>query len=300
MKEINNTVLSIDFHPLNNPSVFTPTSNYLEDFLYSKIKEFLLESSSIYSNIGNWWDKTVVPGLRTGERVCNYIIEDNELAAVSIGKRSNKSSKLCSLKVNEKYRSRGFGHQLLTRTLSQLIGTGCKRVHFTVSDEIQHQVGSFFEDYGFRLNSWEHDRYSKGHEELIFSANTQCLFQKLPRTHLYFRDIVTSYSPGPQSFNFKKELDVKCEVYQKYVQHFLALMSVSFDFKYSSKPFRFSPSQNNSIKWLWQNHRNIHNHLTNQTTTDQSDFIDNIFLHSSHVDICKPSSPNSVNFTFQA
>lgn len=188
MMEKNNKIFSIDLKA--NHFRANSSNAYIEEFLYPKIKDFLLQSSSIYLNIGNWWEKTVVPGLRTGERICNYVIENNELVALSVGKRSNKSSKLCTLKVNPEFRSQGLGHDLLSKTISQLTGTGCKKVHFTISDEIKEHVGNFFENCGFNLISWKYNRYSTGHEEMVYSAHTKdilCAHQK-------YRNIATNFS----------------------------------------------------------------------------------------------------------
>jgi ribosomal protein S18 acetylase RimI-like enzyme len=138
------------------------------DVISAKIKDFLLESSSIYSDIDRWWDTTVLPGIKTGQRTCNYLIQDDDIIALSIGKHSEKSSKLCSFKVLPEFRHQGIGELLLRRTLSELLKLNTKSIHFTVSDEIQEKVGKFFTNHGFHLRSWAKNRYSYGRDELVY------------------------------------------------------------------------------------------------------------------------------------
>ncbi|HEV7799263.1 MAG TPA: hypothetical protein VGO73_13975, partial [Pyrinomonadaceae bacterium] len=92
-----------------------------DEEIYSKVRDFLLESESIYPSIGKWWKTRVVPGLRTGERLCEAVIKHDEIAALSIVKYSGKSSKLCTLRVRENYRALGFGQRLLRRTFENLL-----------------------------------------------------------------------------------------------------------------------------------------------------------------------------------
>jgi predicted transcriptional regulator/ribosomal protein S18 acetylase RimI-like enzyme len=172
--------ISLDY-PLQNKSYCSgPDKNLFgEEELHLKIKEFLLESSSLYSNIGSWWDNIVKPGINSGERVCRLIMANNEIAALSIGKRSDKSAKLCTLKVREKYKRNGLGHKLFLDTLSELFKNNCRNIHYTISEEIQNQMGNFFKPFGFNRISWECNRYSYGSEEQVFSSSSDFLKSRL-------------------------------------------------------------------------------------------------------------------------
>ena len=146
---------------------------------YSKIRDFLLESYAVYPSIGEWWKTRVVPGLKSGERLCQAIITNGEIAALSIVKHSRKSSKLCTLRVRESYRSLGFGQRLLQLAFTRLLSKRCQNVHYTISDEVLGDCSDFFAPYGFHLDSWKKDRYVRGTEELIFSVKAQKLLDKL-------------------------------------------------------------------------------------------------------------------------
>jgi len=157
----------------------------IDEEIYLKIRDFLLESESIYPSIGEWWKTRVVPGLKSGERICEAVIKNDEIAALSIVKYSDKSSKLCTLRVREDYRALGFGQQLLRRTFKNLLAHKCKDIHYTISEEILSHCGEFFAPYGFCLATWTKDRYVKGKDELIFSVKSQSLFNRLKVGNIY-------------------------------------------------------------------------------------------------------------------
>ncbi|MEK6280121.1 MAG: hypothetical protein AABN95_07175 [Acidobacteriota bacterium] len=156
----------------------------LDEEIYSGIRDFLLESESIYPSIGDWWKTRVVPGLKIGERLCEAMIINGEIAALSIVKYSGKSSKLCTLRVRENYRSLGYGQRLLRRTFENLLANKCKDVHYTISEEVLGYCGEFFAPYGFYLATWNKDRYVKGKDELLFSVKSEYLFNRLKVANL--------------------------------------------------------------------------------------------------------------------
>lgn len=154
----------------NQPVVSVP--------LLSQVKEFLLESSASYPSIGEWWDARVTPGLKNGERFCQIVFIDSQIVALSIGKFARSSSKLCTLRVHDKYKGLGIGQFLLHKTLSTLAHSKCKNIHYTISENNQSQFGEFFSSYGFSLSAWRKSYYVKGIDELIFSATTDVLMKK--------------------------------------------------------------------------------------------------------------------------
>jgi predicted transcriptional regulator/predicted N-acetyltransferase YhbS len=153
--------------------------------LYKHIKEFLLESETLYPGIGKWWESRVVPQIQSGLRVCNAAIVQGNLVAVSIGKLAKESAKLCTLRVRESHGGLGIGHELLQRTLKDLLAGGCRRVHFTISEKILSECGDFFTPYGFSMVSWTKGRYVAGMDELAFSVDSLRL-----RKHLQIEPII--------------------------------------------------------------------------------------------------------------
>lgn len=153
--------------------------NKPDEELYSRIRDFLLESHAVYPSIDEWWKTRVVPGLKSGKRLCQVIVKNDEIAALSIVKHSQVSSKLCTLRVRENYRSLGLGQRLLRSTFQNILSYRCKDVHYTISEEVLSHCGEFFTPYGFNLSAWNKGRYVKGKDELIFSVKSRDLLDKL-------------------------------------------------------------------------------------------------------------------------
>jgi len=137
---------------------------------YGLVEEFLGESDSLYPGINEWWKRRVIPDLESGQRFCRIVAVDGEVAAVAIAKYQKKSSKLCTLRVNPRFRRLGLGQKLLRATLRDLLKSNTRRVHFTISEEIFAECGSFFTPYGFHLAHWKQGWYVRGMYEMAYSA----------------------------------------------------------------------------------------------------------------------------------
>ena len=153
---------------------------------YAQIRDFLAESSSIYPGIEIWWENQVLPGLQTGERICRLTTINDEIAAIGIGKKGQKSAKLCTLRVRDSFRGSGLGQRMLVDTLCDLLEVECKSVHFTISEEICPDSLGFFTKYGFGLASWSRGKYVKGLDELAFAASAKRI-----RTSLWLNRVVS-------------------------------------------------------------------------------------------------------------
>lgn len=164
----------------NSLTFLKPRPEVDEELVLSQINDFLLESVEFYPGIDSWWRNRVVPGVRTGQRVCHVARVQGHIAAVGIGKRANTSAKLCTLRVRDLYRGLGLGQLLLYQTIKDLVASNCQRVHYTISEDVFYQCGSFFSPYGFSMVSWSRERYAKGIEELVFAADSRRLLRMIP------------------------------------------------------------------------------------------------------------------------
>ena len=149
------------------------------DQLCVRIADFLTESIHLYPNIAEWWQRKILPGLESGERVCRVATVGDRVNALAIGKRSEKSAKLCTLRVRQDARRLGIGQRLLHETLADLLREGCQRVYYTISEQVLGECGRFFTPYDFTLASWEKGRYVNGMDELVFHAEARRLVRTL-------------------------------------------------------------------------------------------------------------------------
>lgn len=139
------------------------------------IEEFLGETDHLYPGITTWWRRTVFPEIESGQRICRAIAVDGEIAAVAIAKIEERSSKLCTLRVAPQFRGHGMGEQLLRQVLAGMLSSGTRRVHFTISEQIFQDCGSFFAPYGFQLAHWKRGWYVNGMYELAFTARASLI-----------------------------------------------------------------------------------------------------------------------------
>ncbi len=136
---------------------------------YAGVREFLLESSSLYPGIEFWWDSRVLPTIEQGRRIVLVVDAGNSLEGLFIGK-PGKSAKLCTLRLRESVRNLGIGRALVTEGISRLLDRSTKRFHVTVSEAAEKGCIPFFETIGFRRVAIEQNRYKSGVDEFVYSC----------------------------------------------------------------------------------------------------------------------------------
>lgn len=138
-----------------------------EDF--SEIREFLLESSSLYPGIDFWWDKRVRPALELGQRTILVVDEGDGLEGLFIGKPGN-SVKICTLRLRESIRNLGIGRALITEGLKNLLRNVTEKFHVTISEDAEEGAIAFFESIGFRRIAVKRNCYKYGVDEFIYTC----------------------------------------------------------------------------------------------------------------------------------
>lgn len=156
-----------DLHPLDASGlrVVPYTPRY-----HAAIREFLEQSEDLYPNIRRWWQSTVLPELTTGRRGCQIAVGHSGIGGLAIWRRGSISTKLCTLRVLDQYRELGLGTQLFLQVATDAARSNCKHLHFTVSEEVDPVVKPFFDRYGFGFGGFTRDCYTRGLDEIRYSA----------------------------------------------------------------------------------------------------------------------------------
>jgi len=136
---------------------------------YTGVRDFLLESSSIYPGIELWWDKRVLPSLEKGKRIVLVVDAGGSLEGLFIGKPGN-SAKLCTLRLRESVRNQGIGRALVTEGICRLLDHDNSKFHVTISEAAEEGCTAFFESIGFRRIAVELNRYKRGVDEFVYSC----------------------------------------------------------------------------------------------------------------------------------
>ena len=132
------------------------------------IRDFLLETSSLYPGIEVWWDKRVRPGIEIGERVVLVVCVNDVLEGLFIG-RPGKSVKICTLRLRKSIRRQGIGKALLGEGLIRLIDDDTDSVHVTISEAAEEGCIPFFKSAGFNRIYVARNRYCRGVDEFVYS-----------------------------------------------------------------------------------------------------------------------------------
>lgn len=134
-----------------------------------EIRAFLLASSHLYPEIGDWWDTKVKPDLARGRRIAFVVDAGKGVEGLFVGK-PGKEAKLCTLRLGPRLHGRRLGSALLAYGLSHLLTPGTKHVHVTVSEATEPGCRAFFESFGFRPMATVDDRYVPGVAEYIYGS----------------------------------------------------------------------------------------------------------------------------------
>jgi len=134
---------------------------------YGKIRDFLLETKSLYPGIGYWWDNRVCSSMASGKRIVYVVDVDGCIEGLFIGKRG-VSAKICTLRLRKSIRGQGVGSDLLSVGISHLIDPNTNQLYVTVSGAAEDGSRHFFESEGFKLKAVEPNRYNKGVEEFVY------------------------------------------------------------------------------------------------------------------------------------
>ncbi len=135
---------------------------------HTKIRDFLLESSALYPEIGHWWENRVCPTIEQGKRIVLVVDSGRSLEGLFIGKID--SAKLCTLRLRESVRNQGIGRVLVAEGIRHLLRSKSSKFHVTVSEGAEEGCAPLFESIGFRRIAVERNRYLPGVDEFIYSC----------------------------------------------------------------------------------------------------------------------------------
>src|SRR5215471_3292410 len=100
---------------------------------YSKIREFLLESSNLYPSIESWWCNRVRTSFERKQRIVLVVDSGVAIDGLFIGKPGD-SAKICTLRLREHVRNQGIGRVLVTEGLGCLLAGNPSSFHVTISE----------------------------------------------------------------------------------------------------------------------------------------------------------------------
>lgn len=142
-------------------------------FAVNQLQRYLSDFSGLYPGIQTWAEK-VVDELQFGRRSLIIATVQNSLAGLVITKNGT-NAKLCHISVAKEFWGHQIGTMLMRSSIEEMLRSGAREVHATMSDDGVNNFGDFFARSGFRLVETQRDRYREGLAELVWRASkAQC------------------------------------------------------------------------------------------------------------------------------
>lgn len=134
------------------------------DSVFKNIK-YLRED---YPGFDFWFWNKVVPEVESGSGEREIIAVNNvsELIGVSILKKTNEESKICTLVVFPQFEKRGYGVKLFDKSFEFLED---RKPLLSVSEKNHHKYKRIFDFYGFELTSVKNGIYIPNKMEFFYN-----------------------------------------------------------------------------------------------------------------------------------
>lgn len=127
----------------------------------------LAHLEAVYPGFGNWFDRSVIPGIRSGERRIFVSMKEGNAAAVAIAKRALDERKLCTLWVSPCSRVNGLAAQMASHAFEWL---GTDKPLFTVPSTRLAEFRSLIEKWNFQHCQSLSGYYTETSTEHVFNG----------------------------------------------------------------------------------------------------------------------------------
>lgn len=146
-------------------------------------RQLILRNEVMYPAIERWFERMVVSGLKSKERLGYIGLRDDRPVASAVVKKG-RTSKFCHLKLDESVQNHGFG-ELLFVLMALEARDKAKTINFTLPEHLWNEKSEFFRAFGFCDAIKAKRQYRLFEEELFCSAPFSTVFssvrQKLPK-----------------------------------------------------------------------------------------------------------------------
>jgi predicted transcriptional regulator len=168
------------------------------------LRGLILENQPMYPNIDRWFDKKVVPGLRSSQRIA-WVAYEGEIAIASAILKLGQKSKFCHLRIHQNFHDLDLGRMFFSQMTFEARHLA-KEIHFTLPESLWYEKTKFFESFGFSCAEKSTRQYRHGDTELSCSAPLptvwSAVLKKLP-------SLMPKFSVGGYSLNNEILVSIK-------------------------------------------------------------------------------------------
>ncbi|VEG71520.1 ribosomal-protein-alanine acetyltransferase [[Pasteurella] aerogenes] len=147
--------------------------NFLDLTAKFLISHSILPSEDIYPGISVWFDKVKQEAIDTPNQREIFLVITNEgailkIIAILIVKNKDEEKKICTIRVDERYRKQGIGTALFAKAFEYL---DTRMPLITVSEECCPCLKYLLNKYNFKETSRRLNMYRTGKIEYIYNEN---------------------------------------------------------------------------------------------------------------------------------
>jgi predicted transcriptional regulator len=132
------------------------------------LRGLIVENQPMYPNIDRWFDRKVIPGLRSSERIA-WVAYEGENAIASAILKLGRKSKFCHLRIHQNFHDLDLGRMFFSQMTFEARHLA-KEIHFTLPESLWYEKTKFFESFGFVRAEKSPRQYRHGESELVCSA----------------------------------------------------------------------------------------------------------------------------------
>jgi len=211
-------------------------ANHLTDDI-DIFKNLLIENEEMYPDIQKWFDRKVIPGLRSQERTA-FVGYLNEKPIVTAVVKKGKQAKFCHLRISDDFQNINLGELFFSLMALEARGFA-EEIHFTLPESLWTSKSDFFKSFGFKEIEKAGTQYRNWDKELQCSApfNTvwSAFLKKLPKLTEAFSisgfsmDNTLLLSLRPEYANMilkgKKNVEIRKKFSSRWLMHRVNLYS---------------------------------------------------------------------------
>lgn len=205
---------------------------------FSFLTDLVGANDDMYPGIEKWFQKKVVPGIKSGERVAYLGMVDGDPFASAILKKG-KRSKICHIKIGRSFQDQNLG-ELFFILMGFEVRHLAKEVYFTLPESLWRAKRHFFESFGFADATRSGTQYRFFDTEFLCKTNFQNFWSRIIEKN---SKLMNCYSLNGKSANSGLLLSIKPK-YADRIMNGTKTVEVrrTFSTKWQGQPIKFYAS----------------------------------------------------------
>ena len=189
---------------------FSKLFSHEQAYYRNAIYNFLWRLNFEYTDFRKWYNGLFSENatLNNGREIIICFFQ-NQIAGVSILKKSNKEKKICTLRVAKKFQKQGIGKDLILKSIEWL---ETDKPLITVRSSKAYQFEKLFQYFGFKQESIYYGYYSWLSSEIAYNGN-------LPTTEMGMSSLLLTDMRAFLEYYIRQGTYTVDELFNMYLQH---------------------------------------------------------------------------------